>query len=180
MESQDIRIQSLDVSPGSGADSRLKAPPRVRTMTDITNSFLELTERLKQQYEIDKGVLIVRQEHPPELAAVSMWSNGLGHDGLKVNLPTESSLFEAVARGGEVYTESFCGVFSGNFFERKLLLDEDSHSFVLVPLKAGERVVGLLGYSSRKATSFTLFEEGVLDKVAEELGAAIAAGMPAV
>jgi len=148
----------------------------VSGISDLSEIFFELTRYLRREFEINKGVLILRQEQPRKLAAVSTWSNGLGRDGLAVNLPCDSSLFEQVARNGQVYTENFCEAFSGNFFERKLLLDENSRSFVLQPLKSNGQVVGLLGYSSEKPTAFTMLEEGMLDGVAEEFGSVIGAG----
>jgi len=148
----------------------------VRGISDLSEVFFELTRYLNRDFEINKGVLVLRQERPRKLAAVSTWSNGLGRDGLALNLPCDSSLFEQVAENGQVYTENYCGAFSGNFFERKLLLGENSRSFVLQPLKSNGSVVGLLGYSSESATAFTMFEEGTLDGVAEVFGSVIEAG----
>ena len=82
-------------------------------------------------------------------------------------------IFEKVAESGQVYTENFCDTFTGNFFERKLLLDSDSRSFVLQPLKSEGEVVGLIGYSSEQPTAFTMFEEGLLEKMANRFGAIV-------
>ncbi|MCK4371845.1 MAG: GAF domain-containing protein, partial [candidate division Zixibacteria bacterium] len=97
----------------------------------------------------------------------------IARDGLRLNLPVDASLFEKVAEQGHIYTEDFCESFSGNFFERKLLLDDDSRSFVLQPLKSDGRVLGLLGYSSRKPMAFVTFEEGALDDICNRLGSII-------
>ncbi len=143
--------------------------------TDLSEMFFKLTRKLRREFDINKGVLILRQEQPSKLAAVSTWKGGLARDGLALNLPDQSSLFEKVAEQGQVYTENFCEAFTGNFFERKLLLDDNSRSFVLQPLKSNGHVVGLLGYSSERPTAFTLFEEGMLDEVAGELASIIEA-----
>ena len=126
--------------------------------------FFEFTRQLKSELNINKGVLLLRPDAGAPLAAVSTWNNGQTRQGLAIKLPSDSSLFEQVASLGRVYTDNFCATFSGNFFEKKLLLEEDSKSFVLQPLKHQSEVIGLLGFSSSQATAFTLFEEGAVDK----------------
>ncbi len=141
--------------------------------SELVRVFSELTDELKKQYEINKGVLVIRRRDTQRLAAISTWNNGSIRDGLIVSLPPDSSLFEKVAEDGQVYTEGFCQSFSGNFFERKLLLDDDSRSFVVQPLKSDGEVVGLLAYSSTQPTAFSMFEEGdvreATDKFASEV-----------
>ncbi len=149
----------------------------VSSHRDLAEQFFELTHQLRKRYEISKGVLVLRQEQPRRLAAISTWKHGLERDGLTINLPDDSSLFEKVAEQGQVYTENFCESFVGNFFERKLLLDETSRSFVLQPLKSNGHVVGLLGYSSENPTAFAVFEEGVLEEEAQRFASVIVARM---
>ena len=144
---------------------------------DLSEQFFELTHQLRKKYEINKGVFVLRQEQPRKLAAISTWKHGLERDGLTINLPNVSSLFEKVAEQGQVYTENFCESFVGNFFERKLLLDDTSRSFVLQPLKANGHVVGLVGYSSENPMAFAVFEEGVLEEKAQQFASIIASRM---
>ncbi len=126
----------------------------------ITEAFSSLTKDLNNNLEINKGVLVIRMQDTHELAAISTWNNGILRDGLMVTLPAKSSLFEKVAEDGSIYTEDFCSSFSGNFFERKLLLDDQSRSFMVLPLKSEGKVVGLLAYSSEEPIAFAVFEEG--------------------
>lgn len=140
---------------------------------DLAQMFSRLTKELSRTYAINKGVLVVRRDDTQNLAAVSTWDNGNTRDGLTVNLPPDSSLFEKVAEHGQVYTEEFCDAFSGNFFERKLLLGDDSRSFVVQPLKNDGQVVGLIGYSSEEPTAFAMFDEGAVDQVAQEFASVI-------
>jgi hypothetical protein len=149
----------------------------VSSHRDLSEQFFELTQQLRKKFEISKGVLVLRQEQPKRMAAISTWKHGQERDGLTINLPNDSSLFEKVAEQGQVYTENFCESFVGNFFERKLLLEDTSRSFVLQPLKANGHVVGLVGYSSENPTAFTLLEEGVLEQEAGEFASAIEARM---
>jgi len=140
---------------------------------NLSDIFVKLTKHLGKQFHINKGVLVLKRGSSNNLAAVSTWNNGHAQDGLAIDLPGDSSLFEKVVEHGQVYTEDFCGSFSGNFFERKLLLDNSSRSFVLHPLKSEGEVIGLLGYSSEKPTAFAVFEEGILDDVAGKFADAI-------
>jgi len=157
-------------------------PPELRfddqklTGTDFTVSeaFRELARQLSQHFEIDRGVLVLRQPESDGLSAISTWHQGQIKDGLLLSLPSESSLFEKVTAHGRLYTENFCGAFSGNFFERKLLLDEDSRSFAIQPLKRHGEVIGLIGFSSRQPTAFATFEEGVVDEITHKFAAIIA------
>ncbi|HOD65658.1 MAG TPA: GAF domain-containing protein [candidate division Zixibacteria bacterium] len=135
--------------------------------------FAHLTRELARRYAINRGVLIMRRGAAGPFAAVSTWVNGSLRDGLAVNLPPQSSLFEKVAEHGRVYTENFCASFSGNFFERKLLLGDESRSFVVQPLTSDGEVVGLVAYSSDEPTAFAMFEEGAVEDVARAFAAAI-------
>lgn len=136
----------------------------------LSEAFGELTNELSKSFSIDKAVLVLRKTDDDGLAAVSTWRPGQLRDGLTIGLPCQSSLFEKIAEHGQVYTENFTGAFSGNLFEKKLLLDDTSRSFVVHPLKADGRVVGFLGFSSEKPTAFTVLEEGVLEDVAAKFG----------
>jgi len=154
----------------SGEKTGLPSELRTAMSTEQGPSelFFELTRRLKSQFNINRGVLLLRVPSEESLAAISTWHNGQTREGLALRLPVESSLFAHVADDGEVYTENFCASFSGNFFEKKLLLDDNSRSFVLQPLKHDGEVIGLLGFSSEEPTAFTLFEEGLVDQIAAD------------
>lgn len=134
----------------------------------ITELFSEITRRLEVKYSIDKGVLVIKNDAENCFAAVSTWKKGELRDGLSINLPNDSSLFARVADDGIVYTEEFSGIFSGNFFERKLLLEDDTKSYVLHPLKFEGKVIGLVGYSSAEPTSFTMFEQGAIVNITDQ------------
>ena len=140
---------------------------------NLSAMFEQLTRELSRSYAINRGVLVVRRRDTGGLSAVSTWNDGAVRDGLAVNFPTETSLFEKVAEHGAVYTEDFCGSFSGNFFERKLLLGEDSRSFVVQPLSSDGEVIALVAYSSKEPTAFVMFEEGHIDRVARDFASAI-------
>lgn len=140
---------------------------------DLSEIFYEITRRLEAVYSINKGVLVLRKENENCFSAISTWQNGQLRDGLAINLPNDTSLFERVAADGIVYTEDFGGLFSGNFFERKLLLDDATKSYAVHPLKYEGTVIGLLAYSSEEPTAFTMFEEGALLEMTGEFASII-------
>ncbi len=128
----------------------------------IAEIFGELTRRLEVKFDINKGVLVLRNQIENSFLAISTWNDGEFLDGLAISLPTAPSLFEQVADDGQVFSDSYAGIFSGNFFEKKLLLSRNSKSYMLHPLKHEGQIVGMLGYSSEEDLSFTVFEEGIL------------------
>ncbi len=129
---------------------------------NISEIFCEITRRLLVNFDINKGVLVVRNQSENSFLAISTWNNGEFLDGLSISLPTAPSLFEQVANDGNVFSDSYAGIFSGNFFEKKLLLDHNSRSYVLHPLKHEGIIIGMIGYSSEEDLAFSVFEEGVL------------------
>lgn len=139
----------------------------------ISELFSELTRRLEVKYDITKGVLVLRNLNDDAFSAVSTWHNGEVLDGLKISLPNDASLFEQVARDGRVFSDSYYGMFSGNFFEKKLLVDDTTRSYVLHPLKHEGQIIGMIGYSSGKESAFTMIEEGALQNVTNELAGLI-------
>lgn len=138
--------------------------------TDISELFFELTRRLRGNFDIDKGVLLIRNFEDDSFSAVSTWQEDKVRYGLKIKLPTEPSLFQKIADNGRVYSEIFSGSFSGNFFEEKLLINDDSQSFVVQPLKSDGQIVGMIGYSSTEPTAFSMIEEGCLNEISQKLG----------
>ena len=132
-----------------------------------------IANRLRESFDINRALLVVRKNDTEPFSAVSSWHNGNLLDGLKLSLPKNTSLFENVADNRVTYSETYSGTFSGNFFEKKLLLDETSSSFLLQPIRYKGQTVGILGFSSENPTAFTMFEEGVLNKITDELGEVI-------
>jgi GAF domain len=137
----------------------------------LTEEFTRLTKRLRKSFAVDKCILVLQRPAEDRLAAVASWDHGVVSDGLAINLPHDNSLFEKVTEDGGLYTENFCGSFSGNFFERKLLIDNGSRSFALLPLRHDGHLVGLVGMSSEKPMAFTLLEEGELGNVFDRFAA---------
>jgi GAF domain-containing protein len=164
------------LQPGKKRSYYTDQPPPLQVDTarlfdrevSISEAFAEFTRALGEHFDINRGVLILREPDTEMLSAVSTWREGVLVDGLMINLPKDSSLFEKISDNGCCYTEQYCGTFSGNFFERKLLLDENSQSFAVQPLKYRGEVIGLIGFSSETPTAFAMFEEGVVEDLARK------------
>ena len=136
---------------------------------DLSDIFIDLTSELQNHYHISRGLLLLKDQGSTRFIAVSTWNNGRTRKNLSLRIPSVSSLFEKVAEHGQVFSESFCDLFSGNSFERNLLIDDSAQSYVLQPLKLCGEVVGLIAYSSEDPTVFTTFEDGALADVANQL-----------
>jgi len=132
--------------------------------------FLEFTRLLQAEYDIRKGLLALRDGALSRFLAVATWNQGKIRRNLSLKLPSGNSLFEKVAEHGQIYSDNFAELFDGNLIERQLLLDADTRSFMLRPLKCDGQVAGLLGYSSNNPDAFVMFEEGLIDPILDRFG----------
>ena len=133
--------------------------------------FNRLSRSLLQEFDIKKGFLALREGDQTRFLAIAAWKEGKTRKNLSLRLPNISSLFEKVVESGQIYSENFAALFDGNYMERQLLLDDDTVSFMLRPLKHDTRVVALIGYSSEVSEAFVAFEEGLLDPIFDRVGA---------
>jgi len=145
---------------------------------DMSELFIKLTQDLQHSFTISKGLLVIRENNATQFIATASFSQRKTRKNLTLRIPSVSSLFEKVAEGGTLYTENCSEFFSGNSFERNLLMDNNSRSFILQPLKHEGQVIGILGYSSDEVSAFTVFETGLLDTVAGLLASRISGKLP--
>jgi hypothetical protein len=141
--------------------------------TRAQSAFVELTERLHDEYDVSRGFLVVCGSHSDQLIALSHVTDNKSRK-LNLNLPKSMSLVQKVIESGQLYTENFCDAFTGNAFEQRLLLTAESRSFALYPLKDDATVVGLAAWSSETDEAFAMMEEGLLENEAAALAAIIA------
>ena len=137
--------------------------------TDLSEMFIALTRKLQERFNIDRGLLVIREAGSTRFMATSTFSDRKIRKNLSLRIPTPSSLFEKVAEQGETFSEDFCDLFSGNSFEKKLLMDDDAQSYILLPLKHEGQIVGLLGYSSQTPLAFTTLENTDLENLTSML-----------
>ena len=135
---------------------------------DLSEVFQALTSELQNFYEFNRAILLIREGDGTRFTAVSTWDKGRIRKNLTLVVPGESSLFEKIAESGHLFSEQFCGIFSGNPFERDLLITGETQSYAVQPLKNDGTVVGLIGFSSTEPSAFATFEEGALRVIAEQ------------
>lgn len=140
---------------------------------DLSDMFIALTKMLQEWYEIDRGLLVVKEPNSTRFIATSTFSDKKVRKNLSLRIPAPSSLFEKVAEQGESFSEDFCYLFSGNSFEKKLLMDDNTQSYILLPLKDKGQIVGLLGYSSMAPLAFTVLESAELEVITKRLASCI-------
>lgn len=141
---------------------------------DPRTLFNGLSRSLLQEFDIAKGFLALREGDQTRFLAIATFREGRTQKSLSLRLPNVSSLFEKVSESGQIYSENFAALFDGNYMERSLLIDDDTASFMLRPLKHNAKVVALMGYSSHTSEAFVAFEEGLLDSVFDRVGAYLA------
>jgi GAF domain-containing protein len=140
---------------------------------DPADLFINLTRKLCDHLEISRGILIVRDEFGARLVAVSTFEDGCIRKNLSLQVPESSSFFEHVAGDGRPFTDEYYGMFSGNSFEKRLLLGDDTRSYAILPLNHDGKIVGLLALSSAEPAAFATVEEGFLGNIADKLAAHI-------
>jgi len=131
---------------------------------DMSELFIKLTQDLQRSFAISKGLLVIRENDTTQFIATASFSERKTRKNLSLRIPSVS--------------ENCSEFFSGNSFERNLLMDDNSRSFILQPLKYEGQVVGILGYSSDEVSAFTVFETGLLDTVAGLLASRISRKNP--
>jgi hypothetical protein len=142
--------------------------------TEPAGMFSEFTRCLEREFDISKGFLAIREGDHTRFMAVATFIKGKTRKNLSLRVPSMPSLFEQVSESGQIYSDSFAELFDGNLIEKRLIIDDDTISFMLRPLKHEGTVVGLIGYSSDVPEAFVVFEEGLLnpafDRLASLLG----------
>ncbi|MBU0984684.1 MAG: hypothetical protein KKA42_12480 [candidate division Zixibacteria bacterium] len=141
---------------------------------DPREVFLEFTNQLRADFDISRAMLVIREENEARFVALASWNRGKFRRNLSLRMPTVSSLFQRVAEDGQMYMESFTEFFNGNLIERNLLLDDDTKSFLLKPIKHDATVVGLVGFSSDDPNAFVTMEDGWLDPILRQFAELIA------
>jgi len=121
-------------------------------------AFEDLARRLRVRFPFDRTVLLLKKEDTQQLLAVAAATGGTSRK-LRLSLPLENSLLAKVIEHGLPYCESYCGFFSGNQLEQRLLFDDTAAAFALLPLKRDGAIVGVLGFSSDDPDAFRLFED---------------------
>jgi len=120
--------------------------------------FVETARSIHRYIPLQRAILVVARAHYRDLIAVAGWSlsnrNGATRT-LSLALPVEDSLFAQVAAQRFGFSDDYFGLFSGNSIERRLLIDDQTRSYVIWPLKVEASLIGLVGLSSEFPGAFT-------------------------
>ena len=146
----------------------------LQKLSDPRDIFRQFVSILEDDFDICKGMLAVKEGQEARFLAVATWNNGRIRKNLSLRLPSIDSLFARVIEHGQMYAQNFAELYDGSVIEKQLLINEDTRSFMLRPLKYEASVIGLLGFSSYNPDAFLLFEEGVFDNVMDRLAVRLA------
>jgi GAF domain-containing protein len=157
---------SDDLSTSSDPDRPTGSEAAVSSTVEL---FSKLMKHLREEHSIHRGVLITRQPRYSRFVAIATVSPSRERRQLNLLLPGTSSLIEKVAEHGQMYSDCAFDLFSGNRFEQNLLIDDDTRSYALIPLKHDGKVVGVVGFSATADAAFASIEAGALDDWISEL-----------
>ncbi len=144
-----------------------------RNNKNIYDLFFSLTKKLNKFFSLSRSILVIRSMRDDDLKVIAMKGPQNSRIGLALTLPRQNSIIYQVLGGKEIYTENYPHEFSGNFIERKLLLDDNPGSIAICPIKNDGDVCGLICLTSPALYAFTLFRDGALDAVLERFGKSI-------
>lgn len=141
---------------------------------NINKLFFAIAKKLNRLFDITSAVLVVRSIQNGHLKVIAIKKENYSREGLALTLPDRDSLLYRVFRKASLHIENITGSFSGNFIEKKLLLDEGARILAICPITSNESVSGLLCLASPSPAAFDLFEQGVLDSTLNQLGTIMA------
>lgn len=133
-------------------------------------TFFSLIKKLNRFFSLSRAILVVRSLRDDSLKVVAIKGRKESREGLALTLPEKGSLFYRVFTTKAPYCENYPDGFPGNFIEKKLLLDGDTGSIAICPIKHDGTVHGLLCLASPVLYAFGMFENGFLDAVLERFG----------
>jgi len=132
--------------------------------------FFSFIKKLNKFFSLSKAILVVRSPRDNNLKVVALKGQKSIRQGLALSLPEKNSLLYNVFDDCEIYTQNFPKDFEGNFVEKKLLIDNETSSIAVCPIRNDDSTHGLLCLASPIIYAFDMFGEGFLDSVLEQFG----------
>ena len=151
-----------------------------RKTDDIYKLFFLLTKKLSKFFSISRASLIVHSKLDGKLKAIAMKGDKGAHEGLALTLPEQNSLLYNILESGVPYIENYPQQFPGNFIEEKILIDSDTRSLAVLPIKDNGTLGGLICFASPVPYAFTMLEDGLLDDLMEKFGPVLNKKLPRV
>jgi hypothetical protein len=140
-------------------DTIIKRPQNLRRL------FFSFIKKLNRFCPVSKAILIVHSDSDEHLKVIAIKGEKSAHEGLTLTLPSDNSLLYSIFRSRVTYTAGNPFVFSGNFFERKLLLDGETKSLFVAPILLNGTAHGLVCLSSSNDGAFAEIDQGCLEQI---------------
>lgn len=145
---------------------------------DIYKLFFLFTKKLNKLFSISQSSLIVHSKHDGKLKVLAMKGENGIRKGLALTLPEKDSLLYKVFADGRFYIQNHKKNFDGNFIEEKILKDDTTQSFAILPISQDGSRSGLICLSSPKQDAFATIENGLMDEILENFSLNLTKRMP--
>ncbi len=132
--------------------------------------FFSIVKKLNKFFSLSRAILVVRSPKDNNLKVIALKGQKIARQGLALTLPEKNSLLYNVCECCKMYTQNFPTHFEGNFIEKKLLIDDETSSIAICPIRNNGSIHGLLCLASPIIYAFDMFGQGFLDSVLEQFG----------
>jgi len=139
---------------------------------NINKLFFSFLKKFNRYLPVNRAALVIHSGRDKTLKVIAL-KGETAREGLALTLPAENSLLHRVYNSRAVYIANQPFYFSGNFIERKILLNPETKAVMVAPLFDGGNIFGLICISSQREGAFEGCDQGILDKVFGKLGIAI-------
>ncbi len=139
---------------------------------NINKLFFSFTKKLNRFLPISRAALVLYSKRDGHLKVIALKAES-AREGLALSLPKKNSLFYRVFDSRSIYTADYPFYFSGNFVERKILIDQDSKSILVTPLMTGGKIYGLICLASPQEAAFRFYDHSIMERIFRKLGLAV-------
>ncbi len=162
----------------SGADST--SEKRLQAFDSLTGKahnvyelFFSFIKKLGRMIPVSRAVLVVKSPRDGRLKVIALKGTRASREGLALSIPQSDSLLDRIFESRATYTAHDPFGFSGNFIERRILLDESTASLMISPLSANGDIFGLIGLASPEEYAFADHREEFLGRVIQKLAPSV-------
>ena len=145
-----------------------------RRNNNIYKLFFSLCKKLNKLFSLSTAVLVVHSVRDNSLKVIAVKNSKHSPEGISLTLPDQDSLLHSVFNDGSLHIDNSLEHFSGNFFEKKLLLGEEANSLAIIPINHDGNRIGLFCLASPRTNAFDLLDESLLRPVTAQFGEVLA------
>ena len=139
---------------------------------NINRLFFSFIKKLNRFLPINRAALVIYSNRDKVLKVIAL-KGETAREGLALTLPAGNSLLGRVYNSRATYIADTPFFFSGNFFERKVLIGPGTKSVLVTPIITGGKAYGLICLSSTKEFAFENYDSSILDRIFRKLGIAV-------